>query len=29
LASFKSAVLEGLLYRTLDGKIQHLLFGKG
>jgi CubicO group peptidase (beta-lactamase class C family) len=27
--TFKSAVLEGLLYRTSDGKIQQLLFGKG
>jgi CubicO group peptidase (beta-lactamase class C family) len=27
--TFKSAVLEGLLYRTPDGKIQQLLFGKG
>ena len=26
--TFKSAVLEGLLYRTPDGKIQQLLFGK-
>ena len=27
--TFKSAVIVGHLYRTPDGKIQQLLFGKG
>ena len=27
--TFASVVIEGLLYRTPDGKIQQLLFGKG